>query len=119
LLAERNHICSVCVADGSCELQALASNSGVDHVRFDYAWPANVRVDATHDLFVLDENRCVLCMRCDELEGAHTWDLAGRGVQTRVITDLNTPWVIQSSVHHAANAFRRVQPGPSRARVPV
>lgn len=96
LLAERNHICSVCVANGSCELQALASNAGVDHVRFDYAWPANVRVDATHALFVLDENRCVLCTRCvricDELEGAHTWDLAGRGIASRVITDLNTPW---------------------------
>jgi len=96
LLAERNHICSVCVSNGNCELQSLASDSGVDHVRFDYAWPANVRVDATHALFVLDENRCVLCTRCvricDELEGAHTWDLAGRGVSTRVITDLNTPW---------------------------
>jgi bidirectional [NiFe] hydrogenase diaphorase subunit len=96
LLAERNHICSVCVANGNCELQALASDAGVDHVRFDYAWPANVRVDATHQLFVLDENRCVLCTRCvrvcDELEGAHTWDLAGRGVQTRLITDMNTAW---------------------------
>jgi bidirectional [NiFe] hydrogenase diaphorase subunit len=96
LLAERNHICSVCVANGSCELQSLAASSGVDHVRFDYSWPADVRVDATHPLFVLDENRCVLCTRCvricDELEGAHTWDLAGRGAATRVITDMNTPW---------------------------
>jgi bidirectional [NiFe] hydrogenase diaphorase subunit len=93
LLAERNHICSVCVVNGNCELQDLAARAGVDHVRFDYAWPANVRVDASHPLFVLDEHRCVLCTRCvricDELEGAHTWDLAGRGAGTRVITDLN------------------------------
>ncbi len=96
LLAERNHICSVCVANGHCELQDLAAQTGVDHVRFDYVWPDNVRVDASHPLFVLDENRCVLCTRCvricDELEGAHTWDLAGRGAATRVITDLQTPW---------------------------
>ena len=29
---------------------------------------------------------------CDEVEGAHTWDVAGRGVNARVITDLNQPW---------------------------
>jgi bidirectional [NiFe] hydrogenase diaphorase subunit len=96
LLAERNHICSVCVSNGNCELQDLAATAGVDHVRFDYAWPSSVRVDASHPLFVLDENRCVLCTRCvricDELEGVHTWDLSGRGVQTRVITDMATPW---------------------------
>jgi bidirectional [NiFe] hydrogenase diaphorase subunit len=96
LLAERNHVCAVCVANGHCELQTQAARAGVDHVRFDYSWQPNLRVDATHPLFVLDENRCVLCTRCvricDELEGAHTWDLAGRGVATRVITDLNIPW---------------------------
>jgi bidirectional [NiFe] hydrogenase diaphorase subunit len=96
LLAERNHICSVCVVNGNCELQDLASSAGVDHVRFDYAWPTDLHVDASHALFVLDESRCVLCTRCvricDELEGAHTWDMAGRGVASRVITDLHTPW---------------------------
>ena len=41
-------------------------------------------------------NRCVLCTRCvrvcDEVEGAHTWDVMGRGIQASVITDLNQPW---------------------------
>jgi len=101
LLAERNHICSVCVANGHCELQTLAANAGIDHVRYDYAWQTNLRVDASHPLFVLDENRCVLCTRCvricDEVEGVHTWDLAGRGTGTRVITDLATPWGISPS----------------------
>jgi bidirectional [NiFe] hydrogenase diaphorase subunit len=96
LLAERNHICSVCVANGHCELQNLASSAGIDHVRFDYPWQRTLRVDASHPLFVLDENRCVLCTRCvricDEVEGVHTWDLSGRGAGTRVITDLATPW---------------------------
>jgi len=96
LLAERNHICSVCVMNGSCELQDRAAEAGIDHVRFDYAWQTNLRVDASHDLFVLDENRCVLCTRCvricDELEGVHTWDLSGRGIDARVITDMAIPW---------------------------
>ena len=36
---------------------------------------------------------CTRCVRvCDEIEGAHTWDVAGRGVKSRVITDLAQPW---------------------------
>jgi bidirectional [NiFe] hydrogenase diaphorase subunit len=96
LLAERNHICSVCVADGHCELQSRAAEAGIDHVRYDYPWQPDLTVDASHPLFALDENRCVLCTRCvricDELEGVHTWDLAGRGTGTRVITDMAIPW---------------------------
>jgi bidirectional [NiFe] hydrogenase diaphorase subunit len=95
LFAERNHICSVCVVNGHCELQDLASATGVDHVRYDYIHPI-LPVDASHDQFVVDHNRCVLCTRCvrvcDEVEGAHTWDLSGRGGATRVITDLAMPW---------------------------
>src|SRR6516225_9461195 len=35
LFAERNHICSVCVANGHCELQSLAYSQGVDHIRYE------------------------------------------------------------------------------------
>ena len=33
LFAERNHICSVCVSNGHCELQTLGQQQGVTHVR--------------------------------------------------------------------------------------
>jgi bidirectional [NiFe] hydrogenase diaphorase subunit len=95
LFAERNHICSVCVANGACELQEIASSLGVDHVRLEYRsprWP----VDLSHDRFGLDHNRCILCTRCvrvcDEVEGAHTWDIAGRGANARIICDLGARW---------------------------
>ena len=95
LFAERNHICAVCVANNHCELQDLAVEMGVDHVRYEYLYP-KVGVDTSHEQFGVDHNRCVLCTRCvrvcDELEGAHTWDLSGRGVNARVITDMNQPW---------------------------
>ena len=95
LMAERNHVCAVCVANGNCELQDLAARLGVDHVRFSYRSPA-LSVDLSHDRFGLDHNRCILCTRCvrvcDEVEGAHTWDVAGRGVESRIISDLGTPW---------------------------
>jgi bidirectional [NiFe] hydrogenase diaphorase subunit len=95
LFAERNHICAVCVANGHCDLQALAQRHGMSHVRFSYLYPPAV-VDASHDRFVIDHNRCILCTRCvrvcGEIEGAHTWDVMGRGTNSRVITDLNQPW---------------------------
>jgi bidirectional [NiFe] hydrogenase diaphorase subunit len=95
LFAERNHICSVCVANGHCDLQSLAQEQGMMHVRFQYLYP-KVSVDASHERFVIDHNRCILCTRCvrvcDEIEGAHTWDVMGRGTNSRVITDLNQPW---------------------------
>jgi bidirectional [NiFe] hydrogenase diaphorase subunit len=41
---------------------------------------------------------CQRCVRvCDEIEAAHTWDIAGRGIDTFVITDLAMPWGASSS----------------------
>lgn len=95
LFAEGNHICSVCVANGNCELQWLAQRLGVDHIRFPYLYGKR-SVDASHARFAVDHNRCILCTRCvrvcDEVEGAHTWDVMGRGTDARVITDLAQPW---------------------------
>jgi bidirectional [NiFe] hydrogenase diaphorase subunit len=95
LFSERNHICSVCVVNGHCELQTLAQTLGMTHVSVPYRFP-RLPVDASHERFVIDHNRCILCTRCvrvcDEIEGAHTWDVMGRGIDSRVITDLNQPW---------------------------
>jgi bidirectional [NiFe] hydrogenase diaphorase subunit len=95
LFAERNHICSVCVANGHCELQSLAQNQGLTHVRLPYRNPA-LPVDASHERFTVDHNRCILCTRCvrvcAEVEGAHVWDVMGRGINSMVITDLHENW---------------------------
>jgi bidirectional [NiFe] hydrogenase diaphorase subunit len=95
LFAERTHICSVCVADNHCELQALANQHGVDHVLFERNWSCDT-IDSTHDFLVIDRNRCILCTRCirvcDQIEGAHTLDLKLRGKKTDVIMDLDEEW---------------------------
>jgi bidirectional [NiFe] hydrogenase diaphorase subunit len=95
LFTERNHICSVCVSNGHCEMQSLAQKLDIAHVHFPYRYP-KAHVDASHDRFVVDHNRCILCTRClrvcDEIEGAHTWDVMGRGITSLVITDLNQAW---------------------------
>jgi bidirectional [NiFe] hydrogenase diaphorase subunit len=82
LLAERSHVCSVCV-------------SGVNHVRVPYR-QVRYAMDNSHPSYRLDQNRCVLCTRCvrvcDEIEGAHTWDVMGRGADCMVISDMARPW---------------------------
>ena len=100
LFAERNHICSVCVANGQCELQALGQELGLTHVRLPYRNPRLI-VDASNERFTVDHNRCILCIRCvrvcAEIEGAHTWDVMGRGINSTVITDLHQDWGSSSS----------------------
>ena len=95
LLAEGNHVCSVCVANEHCELQDVAAAVGVDHVRLTYQAPRR-EVDASHPRYVFDPNRCILCTRCvrtcDEIEGAHVWDIAHRGEDAHLICELDRPW---------------------------
>lgn len=95
LFSERNHICAVCVANNNCDLQDLAYKVGMEHVRFPYLYQ-DCKLDASHPDFVMDHNRCIMCTRCvrvcDEVEGAHHWDVMGRGVSSRIIGDFNQPW---------------------------
>ena len=95
LFAERNHVCAVCIANGNCELQDMGYAVGMDHVRYPYLYPP-CDADASHHDFIQDDNRCILCTRCvrvcSEVEGAHTWDIMGRGIESRLISDYHQPW---------------------------
>ncbi len=95
LFGEGNHVCAVCVSNGNCELQDMAVATGMDHVRFDYQAPHR-EIDASHPKYIFDPNRCILCTRCvrvcDEIEGAHVWDVAFRGADAMLVTELGKPW---------------------------
>lgn len=95
LFVERNHVCAVCVSNGHCELQSMATAMGISTVRFAYNYP-KLALDLSHPRFTLDHNRCILCTRCvrvcAELEGAHVWEVAARGIHARVVSDLNQKW---------------------------
>ena len=64
-------------------------------MRFAYNFP-RLTVDLSHPRFVLDHNRCILCTRCvrvcADIEGAHVWDIASRGIHARLVPDLNQKW---------------------------
>jgi bidirectional [NiFe] hydrogenase diaphorase subunit len=100
LFSERNHVCSVCVSNGHCDLQDLSVELGVTHIRVPYLYP-RMDIDVSHPYFMLDHDRCVLCTRCvrvcGEIEGAYTWGVMGRGIECRIIADLNQPWGLSES----------------------
>jgi bidirectional [NiFe] hydrogenase diaphorase subunit len=95
LFAEGNHVCAVCVANNNCELQDVAIQVGMDHSRFAYRFPKR-EVDISHPRYGIDHNRCILCTRCvrvcDEIEGAHVWDVAFRGAGDKIIAGMDQPW---------------------------
>lgn len=95
LFAERNHVCSVCVSNGHCELQEMAQRLSLNHVRVANRFPKH-HVDSSHPRFIVDNSRCILCTRCvrvcAEIEGANTWGVINRGENSMVVTDLNQPW---------------------------
>ena len=80
---------------GECELQDYTYQEGRAEGRYRDPKRFNPVEDFGPDVLYVP-NRCILCTRCvrvcDEIEGAHTWDVAGRGTHARVITDLNQPW---------------------------
>jgi bidirectional [NiFe] hydrogenase diaphorase subunit len=115
LLVERNHTCAVCVSNGHCELQSMATAMGVSTVRFAYNYP-KLGVDMSHPRFVLDHNRCILCTRCvrvcAELEGAHVWEMVSRGINARIVSDLNQKW---DEARSCTNCGKCVQACPTGA----
>jgi bidirectional [NiFe] hydrogenase diaphorase subunit len=50
----------------------------------------------THPRFILDHNRCILCTRCvrvcAEVEGANVWEVASRGIRSKIVSDLMDDW---------------------------
>lgn len=95
LFSERTHTCSVCVSNGHCELQDMSVTLGLEHLTVAYL-TNRFDVDASHELFVSDPNRCILCTRCmrvcAEVEGANVWNIANRGMDAKMIAGMDEPW---------------------------
>lgn len=90
LFVEGNHFCPSCEKSGDCQLQATAYHLGMMDTHYDHFFP-NRPLDASHDEFLLDFNRCILCSLCvrasRDVDGKNVFALAGRGIKTRLIVN--------------------------------
>jgi bidirectional [NiFe] hydrogenase diaphorase subunit len=95
LFSERTHTCSICVSNGDCELQELSTKLNLDSNFVPYL-SNRFDIDASHNLFIYDPNRCILCTRCkrvcDEVEGAGVIDIINRGIESKIVHDMDEPW---------------------------
>ncbi len=80
LFVERNHVCAVCVSNGHCELQSMASALGISTVHLAYNFPAlTCRPVASP-----------ICSRSQSLHSVHPLrpGLCGTGGRARLGDDL-------------------------------
>ncbi len=93
LLAEGDHNCLYCDANGDCELQSLCYRYGIEPSGSDF--PKNTReidYDSSYGL-KRNENRCILCGRCvkacAEIQVKNVWSFAGRGSHAHLTSDIS------------------------------
>ncbi len=92
LLAEGDHNCLYCDANGDCELQALCFRYGVEQPTAGFPKNTRGRDFVSSQGLRRNEDRCVLCGRCvkacGEIQMSRVWSFAGRGGQTHLTSDL-------------------------------
>ncbi len=92
LFVEGNHFCPSCEKSGQCELQALGYYLGMTDSHYPHFYPRR-DIDASHPEVLLDRDRCIfceLCVRASRAEGKNVFELAGRGIHTRLVVDSPT-----------------------------
>jgi len=95
LLSNHRRECLSCVRSGSCELQKLCKDYGVeDEAVFDGAkTPSTIDESATH--MVRDNSKCILCRRCtavcDKLQDAAVIGVNKRGFNTHIGSAFDAP----------------------------
>ena len=91
LFVEGNHFCPSCEKSGQCELQAMGYYVGMTDNHYPHFFPIR-EIDASHPHVLLDRDRCIfceLCVRASQAEGKNVFELAGRGIHTRLV--VNSP----------------------------
>ncbi len=82
--------CLTCAANGDCELQDMAAETGLREVRFgsDGANHLADQPDTSNPYFTYDPAKCIVCNRCvracEERQGTFALTIGGRGFASRV-----------------------------------
>lgn len=94
LLAEGQHNCLSCEANGDCELQEACYYLGIEVPAF-YMTPGDITYDPSSEMIIRELGKCIKCGRC--IEGCNktvvneVLDFGFRGKEVEVICDDNKP----------------------------
>ncbi len=95
LLSRGDHNCLTCQANGSCELQRMAYELGVETIRFGVE-SHNYEKDRSNSMIERDLNKCILCGRCvracNEVQVNEVIDFGFRGGKSKIVTAWDRPY---------------------------
>lgn len=95
MLSEHYGECYSCSRNGSCELQTLAQEYGVDFYRFGHPVSSRYKVDRSSHSVVRDMDKCILCRRCVrtciDLQEVGVLEAINRGDHTKISTFMEKP----------------------------
>jgi [NiFe] hydrogenase diaphorase moiety small subunit len=90
LFIEGNHVCPSCEKSGACTLQSVAEFCGMLSPALTFQF-SNRQVDASHDDFILDFNRCINCELCvrasRDVDAKSVFAIAGRGHEAHLVVN--------------------------------
>ena len=90
ILSNHNRSCLSCVRSGTCELQSLCRQYGVDNENAYEGEKTPTEVDTSTDYLIRDNSKCILCRRCVAVcrttQGIGVIGAVNRGFRTEIST---------------------------------
>jgi NADH-quinone oxidoreductase subunit G len=94
ILSNHPHDCLQCPRNGSCELQALASDFGLREVPF-VKVSNGIPIDDSNPSIVLNPEKCIRCGRCvkvcQEVQNVWALEFLGRGIKGKIASATDSP----------------------------